>query len=85
MKVAPAYKKTVTLGPNCPVGNGPVLIAIEYEVDYIIQMLSKFQKENLRSFEVKTEAVEDFNNWKDEFMADTSESRQNHPEIDPNF
>jgi hypothetical protein len=38
-------------------------------------MLSKFQKENLRSFEVKTEAVEDFNNWKDEFMADTSESK----------
>jgi len=60
-----------TLGPNCPIGNGPVLISIEAEVDYIIQMLSKFQKENIASFEVKSDAVEEFNNWKDEFMKDT--------------
>jgi len=38
----------MTLGPNCPIGNGPVLIAIEAEVDYIIKTLSKFQKENYR-------------------------------------
>jgi cyclohexanone monooxygenase len=62
----------VTLGPNSPVGNGPVLIAIEYQVEYIIQMLSKFQKENLRSFDVKTEAVDDFGVWKDQYMKDTS-------------
>ncbi|KAJ2893748.1 hypothetical protein MKZ38_008285 [Zalerion maritima] len=60
-----------TLGPNCPIGNGPVLIAIEAEVDYIISMLSKFQKENIRSFDVKTEAVRDFNDWKDSFMEET--------------
>jgi hypothetical protein len=48
-------------------------------------MLSKFQEEKIRSFEVKPEAVEDFNNWKDEFMADTSKSRQNCSENDPSF
>jgi cyclohexanone monooxygenase len=39
----------MTLGPNCPIGNGPVLIAIEAEVEYIIKFLSKFQKENIKS------------------------------------
>jgi cyclohexanone monooxygenase len=52
-----------------------VLISIESEVEYIIQMLSKFQKENLKSFEVKTDAVLDFNEWKDDFMKDTSKPK----------
>ena len=38
----------MTLGPNFPVGNQPVLIAVESEIDYIIKALSKFQKENYR-------------------------------------
>jgi hypothetical protein len=70
-----ANESSVTLGPNCPIGNGPVLISIEAEVEYIIQMLSKFQKENFDSFEVKTESVQEFNDWKDEFMKDTSKMR----------
>ncbi|TLD31411.1 hypothetical protein PspLS_01743 [Pyricularia sp. CBS 133598] len=57
-----------TLGPNCPIGNGPVLASIEAEVDYMIKMLSKVQKENLKSFEVNSDAVRDFNEWKDEWM-----------------
>ena len=61
----------MVLGPNSPVGNGPVLIAIEQQVSYIMQMLSKFQKENIRSFEVSAEATEAFNDWKDEFMEGT--------------
>lgn len=61
----------MTLGPNTPVGNGPVLIAIEHQVSYIIQMLSKFQKENVRSFEASPEATESFNCWTDEFMKHT--------------
>ena len=74
--IASGNERKVTLGPNCPIGNGPVLVSIEAEVEYIIQMLSKFQKEKLHSFEVKTEAVEDFNNLKDEFMKDTSKLRE---------
>ena len=53
------------LGPNCPVGNGPILIAVEHQASYITQMLSKFQKENVRSFAVSSKATEDFNAWKD--------------------
>lgn len=61
----------MTLGPNSPVGNGPVLIAIEAQVQYIIDMMSKLQKENLRSFDVKHEPVEELNAWKDKFMENT--------------
>lgn len=59
------------LGPNCPVGNGPVLIAIEKQVEYIVQMLSKMQKEHLQSFEVRRQATDSFNRWKDDFMQQT--------------
>lgn len=59
------------LGPNCPVGNGPVLISIEAQVSYIVQLLSKFQKENIRSFSVKDDATRTCNEWKDEYMKRT--------------
>ncbi|GAB7356238.1 hypothetical protein MBLNU459_g7055t1 [Dothideomycetes sp. NU459] len=69
---APGYPNYfMTLGPNSPVGNGPVLIAVEAQVQYIINMMSKFQKENLRSFDVKSEPVNEFNAWKDSFMDNT--------------
>ncbi|KAG9605986.1 flavin-binding monooxygenase, partial [Aureobasidium melanogenum] len=61
----------MTLGPNCPIGNGPVLIAIEAEVEYIIKFLSKFQKEDIRSFDVRQESVDDFNDYKDAYMENT--------------
>lgn len=38
----------MTLGPNSPIGNGPLLICVEAEVDYMIKFMSKFQKENIR-------------------------------------
>ena len=69
---APNYPNYfMTLGPNCPIGNGPVLIAIEAEVDYIVRMLSRFQKENFRSFDVKSGPVDALCAWKDDFMSRT--------------
>jgi len=56
------------LGPNCPAGNGPLLVAVEAQVDYVVKMLSRFQKENWRSFEVKSGPTRDFNDWKNEYM-----------------
>lgn len=50
-------------------------------MEYIIKMLSKFQKENIRSFDVKSEAVKDFNDWKDMFMEDTSKWASEMPPI----
>ncbi|KAI6274096.1 hypothetical protein MCOR27_007527 [Pyricularia oryzae] len=61
----------MTLGPNSPVGNGPVLINIEAQADYIVKMMAKFQKENLRSFRMRSDAVREFNEWKDEYMKET--------------
>lgn len=63
----------MTLGPNSPVGNGPVLINIEAQADYIVKMMAKFQKENLRSFRMRSDAVREFNEWKDEYMKETGE------------
>jgi hypothetical protein len=48
-----------------------VLVAIEAEVDYIIRMLSRFQKEDFRSFDVKPGPVDAFVKWKDDFMSRT--------------
>lgn len=48
------------LGPNCPVGNGPLLPAIETQADYMLNFIDRWQTENIRSFTPKTEAVDDF-------------------------
>lgn len=61
----------ISLGPNCPIGNGSVLVSIEAQVSYMIDILSKFQRENLKSFDVTPEASRDFNNHKDKFMSKT--------------
>lgn len=36
------------LGPNCPVGNGPVLIGIEAQADYMMKFVKKLREENIR-------------------------------------
>ncbi|TLD33784.1 hypothetical protein PspLS_00696 [Pyricularia sp. CBS 133598] len=61
----------MTLGPNSPLGNGPVLINIEAQADYMVKLMGKFQKENLRSFRMRSDAVREFNEWKDEYMKET--------------
>lgn len=36
------------LGPNCPIGNGPVLCAIEAQGDYICKLIHKMQTEDIK-------------------------------------
>lgn len=36
------------LGPNCPIGNGPVLSAIEGQSDYICKFISRMQTEDIK-------------------------------------
>lgn len=36
------------LGPNCPIGNGPVLIGIETQADYFMKFIKKVRQENIR-------------------------------------
>ncbi|KAH9479351.1 Putative sterigmatocystin biosynthesis monooxygenase stcW [Psilocybe cubensis] len=59
------------IGPNSPIGNGPVLISIEAQADYICKLMDRWQTENIHSFSPKLEAVEDFIEHKDNFMKDT--------------
>ncbi|KJA23569.1 hypothetical protein HYPSUDRAFT_54285 [Hypholoma sublateritium FD-334 SS-4] len=58
-------------GPNSPVGNGPVLVALEAQADYALKMIDRLQTENIRSFEPKLEAVRDFSEHRDRYMTGT--------------
>ncbi|KAF8967753.1 hypothetical protein BDZ97DRAFT_1755839 [Flammula alnicola] len=61
----------IFVGPNSPVGNGPVLIAIEAQADYMLKMMDRWQTENIHSFSPKMEAIEEFIAFKDDFMKST--------------
>ncbi|KIW83605.1 hypothetical protein Z517_02851 [Fonsecaea pedrosoi CBS 271.37] len=61
----------VFLGPNCPIGNGPVLIAIEAQADWMMSVIDRYQTTNIHSFSPKQEAVDDFIEYKDKFMQKT--------------
>jgi hypothetical protein len=61
----------IFLGPNCPIGNGPVLSAIEAQADYMCKLIDRFQTHNISTFAPKTEAIDDFIAFKDEFMKKT--------------
>jgi len=58
----------ISLGPNCPIGNGPVLASIEAQVDWMCKMLDRYQTTNIKTFAPKEEAVKDFVAFKDHFM-----------------
>lgn len=72
------------LGPNSPVGNGPVLSAIgtflssiscltrtEAQADYMMKLVDRYQTTNINSFTPKAEAVRDFIEFKDQLMRRT--------------
>jgi len=61
----------IFLGPNCPIGNGPVLSAIECQADYFLKLIDRFQTHNISEFSPKPEAVADFIAHKDNFMQKT--------------
>jgi hypothetical protein len=59
------------LGPNCPVGVGPVLIVIEAQGTYFGEVLNRWQKQHIRTLEPRQEAVRDFIDHKDQLMKNT--------------
>ena len=59
------------LGPSSPLANGPVLVAIEAQADYICKIVNRIQSESIRSVAVKEGAVQDFLDYKDRFMPST--------------
>ncbi|KAG6840576.1 hypothetical protein C0991_005765 [Blastosporella zonata] len=71
MSVAGFPNYFLVIGPNSPIGNGPVLSFIEAQIDYMLKFANRWQTENIRSFSPKREAVEDFIAHKDRFMKGT--------------
>ncbi|KAK4997011.1 hypothetical protein LTR66_003501 [Elasticomyces elasticus] len=61
----------VFLGPSCPIGNGPVISAIEAQADYMLMFCDRWQTENIHSFAPKQEAVDDFVEFTDDYMKKT--------------
>ncbi|KAK3493419.1 hypothetical protein B0T13DRAFT_51499 [Neurospora crassa] len=59
------------LGPNSPIGTGPLLIGVEAQADYIVKMIDHWQTHNIRSFAPDAAAVRDFVAYKDQFMGKT--------------
>lgn len=57
------------LGPYSPVSNGPTLIAIEAQADYICSFIDRYQTEPaINSFHLKADACADFTAHVAEFM-----------------
>ncbi|EPE24253.1 FAD/NAD(P)-binding protein [Glarea lozoyensis ATCC 20868] len=58
----------IFLGPNSPIGNGPVLCAIEAQADYMLKLIDRYQTRNIKTFAPTKSAINDFIAHKDEFM-----------------
>ncbi|KIP12732.1 hypothetical protein PHLGIDRAFT_123818 [Phlebiopsis gigantea 11061_1 CR5-6] len=52
-----------SLGPNSGVGSGSLLALIEYQVDYAVRAAQKLVREGLKSIEIRKEAVEDYDEY----------------------
>lgn len=61
----------VFLGPNCPVGNGPLLPVIETQADYMLKWIDRYQTENIRSFAPKASVVNEFVSHVNKYMPRT--------------
>ena len=61
----------IFLGPNCPIGNGPVLSAIEVQADWMLKVIDRYQTSNIHTIQPKLEAIDEFLAHKNEFMKGT--------------
>ncbi|KAI9766003.1 MAG: hypothetical protein M1840_007010 [Geoglossum simile] len=68
---APHFPNYLTfLGPNSPIGNGPVLSGVEAQADYILKLLDRYQTDfSLLSFSPSADAVSSFLVHKDRILA----------------
>ncbi|KAL4879757.1 monooxygenase [Aspergillus karnatakaensis] len=65
----PSFPNTFTmLGPYTPVSNGPTLIAIEAQADYICSFIDRFQTEPIHSITLKQKASREFTAHVGSFM-----------------
>ncbi|KAH6970672.1 hypothetical protein BKA56DRAFT_636290 [Ilyonectria sp. MPI-CAGE-AT-0026] len=57
-----------SLGPNCPAGHGSFVTVLEAAQNYICKVIRKMQTENIRSMDVKPEAVAEYNEHVHEWL-----------------
>ncbi|KAF2498224.1 putative flavoprotein [Lophium mytilinum] len=55
-------------GPNAVISHGSVLRQVSWTCDYILNWAKKIATEDIKSIDVKREAVDDFNVWSQEFL-----------------
>ncbi|KAF7588054.1 hypothetical protein BBP40_006223 [Aspergillus hancockii] len=58
-------------GPNCPFGSGGIIVGIEAEGTYMTNFFNRWQKEDIKFFDPKKQAVDEFMEQKDLFMDTT--------------
>ncbi|CAK7228646.1 hypothetical protein SEUCBS140593_006984 [Sporothrix eucalyptigena] len=58
------------LGPNCPIGAGPLVGAIEAQADYMLHWCDRWQTDRMHSFTPRRDAIADFAARTDVFMRD---------------
>lgn len=64
--------KTVgSLGPNCPAGHGSFVTVLEAAQNYICKIIRKLQTENIKTIDVKDEAVREYNEHVHEWLKRT--------------
>ncbi|KAL1887135.1 hypothetical protein Sste5346_010424 [Sporothrix stenoceras] len=56
------------LGPNCPIGSGPLVGAIEAQADYMLHWCDRWQTDRIHSFTPRRDAIADFAARTDLFM-----------------
>ncbi|KAF8583198.1 FAD/NAD(P)-binding domain-containing protein [Ramaria rubella] len=59
------------LGPNSGVGSGSLLVLLERQIEYIIAVIAKLQRERIKSIEVKKEAVDAFEDYMQNYFPTT--------------
>ncbi|KAK4053878.1 hypothetical protein OIO90_003715 [Microbotryomycetes sp. JL221] len=61
----------VVNGPNSSLGSGSLLVLFEKEIEYIVQVIDKMQRENIKAIAAKQEAVDDFMQFVDTYFQQT--------------
>ncbi|PPR07982.1 hypothetical protein CVT24_002694 [Panaeolus cyanescens] len=59
-------------GPSSPLGNGPLLVAMEAQADYMLKFINRYQTENIHSFSPKAEVIDEWVEFKNNFMKDST-------------
>lgn len=61
-------RSIVLIGPNGPASHGSLLPILDWHTRYMFQMVTKLQQENIKCFEPKKEAIQDFYNYTHELL-----------------